>query len=101
VLGLYLDNKVHSADDVQSHHEAVAALELGFCKPGLPCALDDELLIVCAVGGDCARDRSDKARSMYMANGGSEDGWRRVLALVDRIQAAVRGADVGMFVREK
>lgn len=99
-LGLFLDGKVISPADQQSHLEASTALDLGFCTPGLPCAADDLLRVVCAAGGDCAPDRERKARDLYLANGGSEAGWRRVTALADRIREARRSGTVSMFVRQ-
>lgn len=96
--GYFFDRKVYQGDDPK-FLEIALALEIGFCQPDLPCAPDDELSVVCATGGDCAPDRYAKSRSFYLANGGSEKGWPRVLALVRRIQNALRTGDVAMFVR--
>lgn len=99
-LGLFLDGRVVSAADEPGYLEASTALDLGFCTPGLPCAADDLLRIVCASGGACASDRDRQAKDLYLASGGSEAGWRRVTALADRIREARRSGAVSMFVRQ-
>jgi len=98
-LGFFLGGVVYSESDGLKHLEAYTALELGFCKPDLPCALDDELRIICAAGGACSPDRDAKAKSFYLANGGSEDGWKNVLALVGQVRAALANKNVAFFVR--
>jgi hypothetical protein len=97
--GFYLGGKVYSESDGPQHLEAATALELGFCKPGSLCAADDEVLLICAAGGDCARDRTEKAKSFYFANGGTEEGWKRILALTAQVRAAIASRNVAFFVR--
>jgi len=97
--GIYLNGKVYTQADGQKLLEVSTALELGFCKRDLPCALDDELKIVCAGGGDCAHDRYEKAKNSVLANGGTEDNWKSVLTLVNQIQAALASRNVSFFVR--
>lgn len=96
--GYFFDRKVYQGNDPK-FLEVALALEIGFCKPDLPCAPDDELRVACAIGGDCAPDRSAKSRRFYLANGGSEKGWPRVTVLVSRIREAVRTRNVATFVR--
>ncbi|MES3001295.1 MAG: hypothetical protein V4787_11445 [Pseudomonadota bacterium] len=98
-LGFYLGGVVYSEKDGLKHLEAYTALELGFCKPDLPCALDDELSIICAIGGACAQDRDAKAKSLYLDNGGSEEGWKKVLTLVAQVRTALATRNVAFFVR--
>jgi hypothetical protein len=99
VLGFFLNGKVYSEADGQKHLEAHTALELGFCKPNLPCALDEELRVVCAAGGDCASDRQEKAKQYLLDNGGTEQGWKNVQTLVSQIQTALARKNVSFFVR--
>jgi hypothetical protein len=97
--GIFLNGKVYPANDGQRHLEVSIALDLGFCKRDLPCALDDELKMACASGGDCAQDRYEKARNYVLANGGTEANWKTVLTLVPQIQAALSAKNVSFFVR--
>jgi hypothetical protein len=99
VSGIFLNGKVYRSADGHRHLEVSTALELGFCKRDLPCAPDDELRVVCAVGGDCARDRYEKAKQYLPANGGTEDGWKATMTLVNQIQAALAAGNVSFFVR--
>jgi hypothetical protein len=94
-----LAGKVYAESDGLQHLEATTALELGFCKPGSLCAADDEVLLICAAGGDCARDRTEKAMAFYFANGGAEAGWKRTLELASQVRAAAATRNVGFFVR--
>lgn len=66
--------RFYSEADGQKHLEAYTALELGFCKPNLPCALDDELRIVCAMVAIVPRIARKWATEYLLANGGREDG---------------------------
>ena len=97
--GIFLNGKVYTQADRQTFLEVTTALELGFCDRNLPCALDDELKIVCAGGGDCADDRYKKAKNLVLANGGTEDNWKSVLVLVNQIEAALASRNVSFFVR--
>lgn len=99
VFGFYLNGVVYSEKDGLQHLEASTALDLGFCKPDLPCGLDDELRIVCATGGECAPDREAKARAFLLANGGAPEGWQRVIALAEQVRSAIANRNVGFFVR--
>lgn len=49
--------------------------------------------------GFCSPDRDAKAKSIYMPNGGSEEGWKRILTLVDRVRSALASKDVAFLVR--
>lgn len=97
--GLFLNGKVYTDADGLRYLEASTALELGFCKRGLPCGPDDVLQVVCASAGNCPQDRDAKAKDYLLANGGSEDNWKNVLALMTQIQAALASRNVAFFVR--
>lgn len=97
--GIFLNGKVYPATDGLRYLEVSIALDLGFCKRDLPCALDDELKIVCASGGECAQDRYEKARHYVLANRGTEANWKAVLTLVPQIQEALSTKNVSFFVR--
>jgi hypothetical protein len=98
-LGFYVGGVVYSEKDGLKHLEAHTALELGFCKPDLPCALDDELRILCATGGACSQDRDAQAKTFYLDNGGSEEGWKNVLTLIGRVRTALANRNVAFFAR--
>lgn len=97
--GVFLNGKVYPANDGLRHLEVTIALDLGFCKRDLPCALDDELKMVCAIGEDCAQDRYEKARNYVLANRGTEATWKAVLTLVSQIRDALSTKNVSFFVR--
>jgi hypothetical protein len=99
VLGIYVGGTVYSDRDGIRHLEASTALDLGFCKPNLPCSFDDELLALCATGAACAEDREQQAKNYYLANGGSANAWPRVLAMARQVRAAIERRDVSYFVR--
>jgi hypothetical protein len=97
--GIFLLGKVYNHKDGLKTLEASIALDLGFCKKNLPCALDDELQVGCALGQDCAPDRDQNAKHYLFANGGTEENWRNVLALVSEVQVALGSRNVAIFVR--
>lgn len=97
-IGYFFDGRRFRGEEPK-FLEVALALELGFCRRGLPCAPDDELRVVCASGGACAPDRYAKSRRYYLANGGTAKGWPRVLALASRVRYGVRSGNVAMFVR--
>jgi hypothetical protein len=80
--------------------EARIALEQGFCTPSRYCSLDDDIRVLCAIGApSCAKDRTAFAKNNYLANGGTEEGWKRVLVMIDQVRNAVATQNVNFFVR--
>jgi hypothetical protein len=98
VTGICFGGVVYAPDGGELK-EAASALQLGFCRAGTACAKDDELLVVCAIGGACAPDLETKEKDLYMANDGTAEGWRRVLELTQQIRDALASKNVGFFVR--
>jgi hypothetical protein len=96
---IFLDGKVYTESDGKKAVEANIALDLGFCKVDLPCALDDELLAACAGGGECAADREQRAKQYLFSNGGTEENWKNVVRLVSQIRAALDSQNVSFFIR--
>jgi hypothetical protein len=98
VGGIYFGGVVYGPDHAELK-EAASALQLAFCRPGTACEKDDELGLICAVGGACAPDLETKEKNLYMANGGTVEGWQRALELAQQIREAVASKNVGFFLR--
>lgn len=97
--GFYFDGKVYTPAEESAYAETRLALDLGFCHENEPCELDFVSRIVCSSAGNCASDRYAFLKAQYLANGGDEAGWSRVLVLEKRVRAGVAAGAVSMFVR--
>jgi hypothetical protein len=97
--GIYFDGQVLTHDDPLSFLETRLALNLGFCIPELPCASDYQVQMSCLFDGHCVADRSEWMKAQYFAGGGTDAGWTRVIALQNRIRAALSSGNTSMFVR--
>jgi hypothetical protein len=97
--GVFFGGVVYTAEPDGKLLEANSALELAFCRPGTACAKLDDLRLMCAAGGACASDLEAWQKNFYMANGGTGDGWKLVLALTQQIRDALASKNVAFFVR--
>jgi hypothetical protein len=99
VNGIYFGGVVYPPGPTTKNLEANSALELAFCRPGTACAQEDTLRLMCAAGGACAPDLETQQKNFYMANGGTEEGWKLVLAMTQQIRDALASKNVAFFVR--
>jgi hypothetical protein len=97
--GVFFGGVVYTAEPDGKLLEANSALELAFCRPGTACAKLDDLRLMCAGGGACAPDLETRQKNFYMANGGTADRWKLVLALTQQIRDALASKNVVFFVR--
>lgn len=96
--GLFFEGKTYTAEDDAAPDLAMAAW-LTACGENVRCALDDIMVARCIAGHECAGNARDYLRLDYLANGGTADGYARILALEQRIRAAVLARSVASFVR--
>jgi hypothetical protein len=97
--GVFFGGVVYTSEPDGKLLEANSALELAFCRPGTACAKDDDLRLMCAAGGACAPDLQTRQMNFYMANGGTEEGWKLVLSMTQQIRDALASKNVAFFVR--
>ncbi len=96
--GMFFDGKTYAVDEDGAGELAVAAW-LTACGENVRCALDDIMVARCIAGHECAGNARDYLCLDYLANGGTADGYARILALEQRIRAAVLARSVASFVR--
>lgn len=100
VNGYWFDGKIYSSNDIMEFSGFQFALDLAQCGNGVPCQLDETMMLNCISGGDCTKDRHIYLRNQYVKEGSlSEAQFTQVLALEKRIKQALAGGEVGAFVR--
>lgn len=83
----------------QDSSEFALALQLGLCKESVPCQLDEQVQLSCITGGDCKTDRQGYVLAQYRQLGDGEAGFSRVLAIADRIRAALEAGRAESFLQ--
>ena len=82
----------------QDSSEFAFALQLGLCKESVHCQLDEQIRLSCITGGDCKTDRQGYVLAQYMQMGDGEAGFSRVLAIANRIRAALDAGTAESFL---
>ncbi len=99
-LGAYwFEGQIYSSEDDRDLSEFSLALQLGLCKKRAPCQLDEQIQLSCITGGDCKTDRQGYVLAQYRQLGVGETGFSRVLAIANRIRAALESGTAESFLQ--
>lgn len=99
-LGAYwFEGQIYSSEDDRVLSEFSLALQLGQCKESAPCQLDEQIQLSCITGGDCKTDRQGYVLAQYRQLGDGEAGFSRVLAIANRIRAALEAGTAESFLQ--
>jgi hypothetical protein len=77
------------------------AYQLSICKRDEPCESNELLALSCTSPSGCETDPVRFYRDQYLAGGGSANGFDQVLALAQRMHAAMEAGSVDAFVRSQ
>jgi hypothetical protein len=95
----WFDGQRFSPADAGKYSEFFFGLQLGACRDGLQCGLDDAMMFSCAAGGwVCAKNHADYIEAQIKASGETNISLAGVMAIAARMRAAVNSGNAAAFL---